>query len=317
MMNVIHTKELIKVYNRWTKHHIKALDGVTIEVEEGKIFALLGPNGSGKSTLIKILLGLVKPTSGTTYIFNCAVNSSPEGMPAHNSNEAQVHSQNSKTTIGYLPELFQVPKYFTAFALLKFLGELSGLSGKSLTMKIEEILDMVNLADSISKKVGSFSKGMIQRFGIAQAIFHNPSLLILDEPTEGLDPSGRKIVRDLLVKLRNEGKSIFLNSHLLSEVELIADHIAILNKGKVVTQGSLVDILPNNQQFEIYLSTKPTIEGDWNISQSGIGWKITVQGSNQLQQILAIVESKNIHVDTVKPLQTTLENVFFSYIKEE
>lgn len=299
-MNVIHTKELVKIYNRWTKHHIKALDGVTIEVEEGKIFALLGPNGAGKSTLIKILLKLVKPTSGTVYISNASSNSS-----------------NLKTTIGYLPEFFQVPKYFTAFALLKYLGKLSSLSGKSLTMKIEEMLDIVNLTDSISKKVGSFSKGMIQRLGIAQAILHNPRLLILDEPTEGLDPSGRKIVRDLLVKLRNEGKSIFLNSHLLSEVELIADHIAILNKGKVVTQGSLADLLPNNQQFEIHLSTKPAIEDDWNISQSDIGWKITVQGSKQLQQILAILESKNIHVDTVKPLQTTLEDVFFSYINLE
>lgn len=299
-MNVIHTKELVKVYNRWTKHYIKALDGVTIEVEEGKIFALLGPNGAGKSTLIKILLKLVKPTSGTIYIFNTSANSS-----------------NLKTTIGYLPELFKVPKYFTPFALLKYLGELSNLSGKSLTMKIEEVLDTVNLTESISKKVGSFSKGMIQRLGIAQAILHNPRLLILDEPTEGLDPSGRKIVRDLLVKLRNEGKSIFINSHLLSEVELIADHIAILNKGKVVTQGSLADLLPNNQKFEIHLSTKPAIEDDWNISQSDIGWKITVQGSGQLQKILTILESKNIHVDAVKPLQTTLEDVFFSYINLE
>jgi ABC-2 type transport system ATP-binding protein len=299
-MNVIYTKELVKVYNRWAKHPIKALDGVTIEVEEGKIFALLGPNGAGKSTLIKILLKLVKPTSGTIYILNDSLNSS-----------------NSRTTIGYLPEFFQVPKYFTAFSLLKYLGELSGLSGKSLKKRIEEVLEIVNLTDSISKKAGSFSKGMIQRLGIAQAILHNPNLLILDEPTDGLDPIGRKIVRELLIKLRNEGKSIFLNSHLLSEVELIADQIAILNKGRVIVQGSLMDILPSHQQFEIYLLTKPALEGDWNISQSGIGWKITIQGSKQLQKILAILESKNIPVDSVKPLQTTLEDVFFSYINSE
>ncbi len=300
MVRAIQTEELVKIYKSWGRAHVKALDNVNIEVEEGKIFALLGPNGAGKTTLIKILLKLIKPTSGSAYIFGNPINSSKQ-----------------EVGIGYLPEFFQVPKYFTAFALLKYLGELSGLSGRLLTSRIEEVLSLVDLADVAYKKVSTFSKGMTQRLGIAQAILHNPEILFLDEPTEGLDPVGRKIVRELLIRLRNEGKTIFLNSHLLSEVELIADSIAILKKGRVIVQGQLIDMLPANQQFEIYLLAKPEIEGDWNISQSGDKWIITVQGSKQLQKILTILEAKNIQVYNVKPVQTTLEEVFFSYINLE
>ncbi len=300
MIKAIQTENLVKIYKGWGRDHVKALDKVNIAVEEGKIFALLGPNGAGKTTLIKILLKLIKPTSGSAYIFGNPINLAKQ-----------------ETRIGYLPEFFRVPKYFTAFALLKYLGELSGLSGKLLTNRIEEVLSLVDLADVAYKKVSTFSKGMIQRLGIAQAILHNPELLFLDEPTEGLDPLGRKIVRELLIRLRNEGKTIFLNSHFLSEVELIADSIAILKKGRVIVQGQLIDMLPANQQFEIYLLGKPEIEGNWNISQSGDKWIITVLGSEQLQKILAILEAKGIQVYNVKPIQTALEEVFFSYINSE
>lgn len=300
MVKAIQTEGLVKIYKSWGKGDVKALDRVNIEVDKGKIFALLGPNGAGKTTLIKILLKLIKPTSGSAYIFGNPINSSKR-----------------ETKIGYLPEFFRVPKYFTAFELLKYLGELSGLSGKFLNDRIEEVLSLVDLADVAHKRVVTFSKGMVQRLGVAQAIIHNPDLLFFDEPTEGLDPMGRKVVRELLIKLRNEGKTIFLNSHLLSEVELIADSIAILKKGRLIVQGQLIDMLPANQQFEVYLLSKPDIEGDWNIAQSGDKWVITVQGSKQLQKILTILESKNIQVYNVKPIQTTLEEVFFSYIKSE
>ncbi len=297
-MKIIYLENLVKVYNKWNRKSIKALDDVTFEVEKGKIFALLGPNGAGKSTLIKIIVGLLHPTSGRVYINNSPVNFS-----------------GANGSIGYLPEYFRVPKYFTPQSLLEYLGQLSGLKNRVLEKKITEVLEMVNLTEHRFKKVKSFSKGMIQRLGIAQAILHDPGLLILDEPTDGVDPMGRKAIRDLFVKLRDQGKTIFLNSHLLSEVELIADEIVILNKGKVVGKGSLVELLPATQQFEIFLSLNPELEREnWIVYKVGEGYKVVVTGSRQLQELIGLLESKKIQIVTIKPVQASLEDVFFSYI---
>jgi len=293
----IQTNQLSKTYKIRRNKYIHALNEVTLEIQEGKIFALLGLNGAGKTTFIKTVLGLVKPTSGSAFIFG-------ESSNAHS----------WKLQVGYLPELFQGPKYFTAFTFLKYMGELSRLSHRTLYDRINEILSLVGLQDADRQKIHTFSKGMTQRLGIAQALLHKPRLLIMDEPSEGLDPLGRKIIRNLLNELRNEGTSIFLNSHLLSEVELIADEIAIMNKGEIVAQGSLEKMLPQNQHFEVELLTKPEFDITYETKQRGSVWVIEVQGTEQLKQLLSFLELKSFPVNAVRISRTSLEDLFFSYI---
>ena len=300
MNPVIETDHLAKVYRtKLGKPSITALNEVSLTVAQGEIFALLGLNGAGKSTLTKILLDLVRPTSGTVSLF---------GQP--------VSSGRWKSKVGYLPELFQAPKGLTAKALLRYIGELSGLRGKTLSGRIDEILETVGLRNALFQKVDTFSKGMVLRLGIAQAMLHEPPLLLLDEPTEGLDPLGRKTIRGLLIELRGKGTTILLNSHLLSEIELVADRIAILHRGQIVAIGAMTELLPQNHQFEVEVSLNPSLPGSWQFQQQASSWLCEVQGSDQLQQLLSALQSKSIPVVAVRSTRTTLEDVFFSYVRD-
>ena len=215
-MAVIETKDLRKTYGR-----IEALKGVSLRVEKGQIYGLLGQNGAGKTTLIKVLLGIVQLSQGEAELL---------GMPAGD--------VNARRKVGYLPEDHAFPGYHTAYSLMDFYGSLYGVPAAERKRRIPETLEQVGIAGRMHYKIKTYSKGMKQRLGIAQALMHNPDLIILDEPTDGVDPMGRREIRDLMNELKEQGHTIFLNSHLLGEVELICDRVAILQQGKLVREGT-------------------------------------------------------------------------------
>lgn len=297
-MKAIIAEELIKVYSN-SKSSVRALDKVSFDITQGQVCALLGPNGAGKTTLVKIILGFIKPTSGLITIFG----SSPE--------EAKF-----KTSIGYLPETFIVSSNFTVLSFLKYLGELSGLSSEPLANRIEELLDLFSLTEVKEKKINTLSKGMLQKLLFAQSIIHNPDLLVLDEPTEGLDPEGRRIIRKILLELKEKGKTIIINSHLLSEIELLADSIIILKKGKLIVKGGLSELLPPDQTFEIYFSYLPEINDGFEFVKTSDGWKMRISGAENLQKVLSFFETRNIKIEAIKSSSSNLEDIFFSYINE-
>jgi ABC-2 type transport system ATP-binding protein len=204
---------------------VHALREVALRVEAGEIFGLLGPNGAGKSTLVKILLTVVRPTEARGTLL---------GRP--------VGDKASLACVGYLPEQHRLPPYLTARQAVEFSGALSGVRRPQRRRRAAELLDRVGLGNWKDRRVSSFSKGMRQRAGLAAALVNNPQLVFLDEPTDGVDPVGRKEIRDLLVTMRSEGRTVFLNSHLLSEAEQVCDRVAILLQGRVVTQGRLTDL---------------------------------------------------------------------------
>ncbi len=226
----IDLKSLTKVY----PNGVQALDGLSMRVKRGEIYGLLGPNGAGKSTLIKCLTGLVHPTAcrGTVLGF-------PVGDPEVNS------------LLGYLPENASWPEHHTAGQVLDFAGRLHGLLPKERTRRVTDLLKLSGLEAWRNDRPQHFSKGMRQRLGVAYALMGNPELIFLDEPTDGVDPVGRKEIRDLIRDLKREGKTVFVNSHLLGELELICDRMAILMRGRVVRQGSLEELTIESCRYEI------------------------------------------------------------------
>ena len=231
-MSVIATHELRKSYGR-----IEALKGVSLRVEKGQIYGLLGQNGAGKTTLIKILLGIVSKTEG-----DAALLGHPAGDAA------------ARRRVGYLPEDHQFPGYHTGHSLMDFYGTLYGVPAADRRRKIPETLELVGIAGRMHSKIRTYSKGMKQRLGIAQALLHDPDLIVLDEPTDGVDPLGRREIRELMTRLKEKGHTIFLNSHLLGEVELICDRVAILQQGRLVREGTIADLTRQKGRYEIGLA---------------------------------------------------------------
>jgi ABC-2 type transport system ATP-binding protein len=189
------------------------------------IYGLLGPNGAGKTTLIKILLGIVRKTGGTATVLG-----------------HRAGSMNARSEIGYLPENHRIPRHLTANTAMEYYGSLSGMSMSEIRAERPRLLELVGLKGRETERVSGYSKGMLQRLGLAQAMLHRPKLIILDEPTDGVDPVGRREIRDVLKQLASEGHSIFLNSHLLQEIELICDSVAILNHGQLLKTGSVKEL---------------------------------------------------------------------------
>ncbi len=217
MSIILTVKNLKKTYKKYgfIKHkYVVGVDSINFEVCENEIFGLLGLNGSGKTTTIKLILGLLFPDSGEIHFLD-------KNLP-----NWQLHRY-----IGYLPELVNFNKRFSGYELLKFYAELSGVNSRE---RLKEVIEFVKLSDSIYRKVSDYSKGMVQRLGLAQAIIHDPQMLILDEPTSGLDPLGIKEIRNFILKLKSQGKTIFFSSHLISELEKVCDRVAIIHKGKIV-----------------------------------------------------------------------------------
>src|SRR5947209_907328 len=233
----VEAENLVKSYYDWRRRKTRALEGVSLRVEPGPIFGLLGRNGAGKTTLIKILLRLVIPDGGSAKILG-----------------SEVSDYHVRRRVGYLPEQMQMPEYLKATSFLRYMGELNGVSSGAMKQRIPELLEKLGLADAKTQLIRGFSKGMQQRLGLAHALLNDPELLFLDEPTEGLDPLGRKQVREMLIELRARGKTIFLNSHLLSEIELICDQVIIMEKGSVVRQGSPQDFTHSTGVYRVRLA---------------------------------------------------------------
>ena len=228
---------LTKVFSiPFRKQSITAVRDLNLRVEAGEVYGLLGPNGSGKSTTLKMILGLVSPTSGRTEIFG--------------QESSQVATRQS---VGFLPENPYFYKFLTGTQTLRFFGKLCGLRGWDLTDRVQELLDLVGLTDARNQRLGTYSKGMLQRIGLAQALINEPALIVLDEPTAGVDPAGSRDIRDLIVDLKKRGVTVLLSSHLLGQVQEICDRVGILAKGKLVREGHLEELIAIEDRTELVL----------------------------------------------------------------
>lgn len=215
------------------RRRIVAVKNVSLTVESGEVYGLLGPNGSGKSTTLKMLLGLVTPTHGEASIFG-----------------KDSRDYHSRIDVGFLPENPYFHKFLTAAELLAFHGKICGLGGKALAKRIDELISLVGLEDARDRRVGGFSKGMLQRIGLAQALIHDPRLVVLDEPTAGVDPAGSHQIRDLILDLKKRGKTVLLTSHLLEQVQEICDRVGIMARGEMIREGVLDDLVRIKNQTE-------------------------------------------------------------------
>lgn len=233
----VQTQELTKVFRDfWQRPKIRAVDALDLEILKGEVFGLLGPNGSGKSTTIKMLLGLLHPSSGAIRVLGAAP-----------------HEVRTKARIGYLPEESYLYGYLTARETLDFFARLFGMDGPSRRLRTGELLEIVGLTHAADRLVGEFSKGMARRIGLAQALINDPELLILDEPTSGLDPIGCRQVKDLILELARNGKTVILSSHLLADVEDVCDRIAILYNGRIRARGRVKELLQKQEQIQLTL----------------------------------------------------------------
>jgi len=297
---LIETQSLCKRYGEKT-----AVLDMSISVKEGEIFGLLGPNGAGKSTLIKMLTGLVFKTSGEGQVL---------GLPFGN--------VKARKRMGYLPELFRYQEWMTGSDLLDFHTELYGL--KKDKERNRRIFSRVGLLGQEKYKVGTYSKGMQQRIGLAAALLPDPTLLFLDEPTSALDPIGRKEVRDIILSLKAEGRTVFLNSHLLSEVETVSDSITIVHKGTVVKSGSISDLLGSktmvfvtaeNISDTLLSNIKDEFRGE--ISSVQNGFSLTVSDRAELPKLSAMLVNGGARLFEIKAQTETLESVFLKVVGEE
>jgi ABC-2 type transport system ATP-binding protein len=296
---VIETINLSKIYE-----NNKGCRDINIAVPKGEIYGFLGPNGAGKSTFIKTIVGLLFPTSGTAQIL---------GRP--------IGDIEAKKKIGYLPELFKYQEWMTGLDLLSFHSALYKLDKKAAAIKIEEVLEIVNLKGAEKSKIGTYSKGMQQRIGIASALLCDPELLFLDEPTSALDPIGRKEVRDIMVELKNRGKTVFLNSHLLSEVEMVCDSAAIISKGNIIKQGKMSELLEGNTVLDIQVKDinneilNNLEKIDENVTFDGKNIKMHVKENFEIHHIASLIISGGGKLYGLTPHRNSLEELFIKLVE--
>jgi ABC-2 type transport system ATP-binding protein len=293
---VIDLDRVEKVY----RGRVQALRGVNMKVHRGEVFGLLGPNGAGKSTLVKIMMTVVKPTR---------INGTMLGRP--------IGHKPTLARVGYLPEHHRFPRYLTGRQALEFYAALAKMNARTRKQRADELLGTVGMTEWGSKKISSYSKGMMQRVGLAQALINDPDLIVLDEPTDGVDPVGRREIRDVLLGLRKQGKTIFLNSHLLSELEMVCDRVAILVQGQVAMQGTLEELTKDSRRYEIVIQGPPPT---WIASINECRAESLVE--NQSTIILRSFEPQDVQplldrlrqeqrvIVQVKPVRETLEDLF-------
>lgn len=308
-MSSIHVDRLTKIYGSKSsaKRSVRALDDLSLEVQRGSIFGLLGQNGAGKTTLVKILLGITLPTNGSFGFFDW------------NASDYRI-----KQKIGYLPESHKFPHFLSGKEVLYYLGRLSGMDDKhTLRKKIDELLKLVNLEKWGHKRVRTYSKGMTQRLGLAQAMLHDPEVLFLDEPTDGVDPVGRKEIRDILLELKSRSKTIFINSHLLSEVELITDRVAILDSGKLLREGNVKEMTRREHEYRLVIegeitNTLDAIQLEQYKPQAAPegGWIVSVANQTALDVLIDTIRKKGISIKEIAPTKSSLEDIFISLVRD-
>lgn len=312
--SVIQVQDLRKIYRSGVlrRRTVNALEGVSLDVPSGQIYGLLGPNGAGKTTLIKVLLGIVRKTSGDARVLG------------HAAGEIA-----ARRRVGYLPENHRIPRHLTGSTALEYYGCLSGLSVGEVRRRAPGLLGRVGLKGREHDRVSGYSKGMQQRLGLAQAMLHQPDLIILDEPTDGVDPVGRKQIREVLRSLADEGASIFLNSHLLQEIELICDRVAILSNGSVRRTGSVKEltaaIAESPMVFRIR-ADRTTAESCFEIStvskveDVGDGVLDVHAGlpeQHQVDSIIDVLRSRDVSLLSMNRRDLTLEEAFLQIVREE
>ena len=305
MTLAIEASNLQKIYrSALGRRTVNALEDLDLEVKEGEIFGLLGPNGAGKTTTVKILLGLTRPTRGMASIL---------GVPVDN--------PKSRRQVGYLPEGHRFPGYLTARETLSIFGRLSGLDRSTISARMIPLLETLRIADWIDVKVKKYSKGMTQRLGLASALIHKPKVVLLDEPTDGVDPVGRREIRDLLRETADNGATIFVNSHLLSEIELTCDRVAVLRRGSVAAAGTIDELTRREARYKMVVS--PLDENLVNaLSDNGASVErlnghllLSVRDTPHLNSLIDQVRAGGGLLSELSPVRSTLEDVFVDLVR--
>jgi ABC-2 type transport system ATP-binding protein len=310
-VHVIETRDLRKVFNGTT-----AVANLNLTIDRGEVFGFLGPNGAGKTTAVKMLLGLVHPTAGDGYVFGLPVGS-PEG----------------RKRIGFLPEHFRFHDWLKAGEFLQLHANLYKIPPGVSRKRIPELLELVQLTRDRDKKLRFFSKGMLQRIGLAQALLNDPALVILDEPTSGLDPMGRRLVRDIIRDLKNHGTTVFLNSHLLSEVEITCDRVAFIKQGQIVYESTMDNLVKGETTIRIEARLREHAP-----DQSGKAWAAILTGLTQWGTVLQsdgnvltlsvkdlsvvphinrYLVARQLDVFSISPQRISLEELFMQVIEQE
>jgi len=296
----IEVRGLRKVYRTSiTRGRITALDGIDLAVPQGQLFGLLGPNGAGKTTTVKILLGLTRQTEGTARI---------AGLP--------VSDPESRRRVGYLPEGHKIPGYLTARQTLSIFGRMSGLDSATIKRRSVELLEKLNIAQWIDVRVKKFSKGMTQRLGLAAALIHSPNVLLLDEPTDGVDPVGRREIRDLLRDEAKNGAAILVNSHLLSEIEMTCDRVAVLRSGKVVAAGRVEELTRQTAKYKVIATAiDDALLAQFHGERVNGHVELSVDDLQQLNAMLDQIRARGGLVSELSPMRSTLEDVFVDLVR--
>ncbi len=279
-MDAIRTEHLTKKYDLgWRKGRLLALDKLNLHVREGEVYGLLGPKRTRKSTTLKLVLDLITPTEGSAWIF-----------------DVPCDKVVSRLHVGFLPENPYFYRYLTGVETLEFYGKLCGMGGVALKKQIDELLELVGLAKARDRRLSGYSKGMLQRIGLAQALIHDPKLLLLDEPTAGVDPIGSKDIRDLILRLKGMGKTVLLSSHLLAQVQDVCDRIGVLNLGQLILEGEVQALISDQRRLSITVQDLP---------EAALG---RVEGA---------VRAEGASVVSVGHPQTTLESLFLDALRKD
>lgn len=292
---IIETNNLTKMYGNKT-----GCEGICLSVYEGQVFGFLGQNGAGKSTLVKMLVGLINPTSGSAQVL---------GKPLGN--------LESRRKIGFLPENFKYQDWLSGRQMLEFHGSLYGLNRREIRGRIKSLLETVGLTGREDQRIKTYSRGMQQRIGLAAALLPDPDLLFLDEPTSALDPIGRKEVRELILALKRRGNTVFLNSHLLSEVELVCDTVAIIKGGRIVSISQMTDLQSCAMIDAVLEEVTPQILSalsarSYQFTISGNTVRITLDQDRQIPEIASLIISQGGRLYELKKLSKSLEEEFLN-----
>ena len=285
---------------------VKALSDVSLEVAPGDIFGLLGPNGAGKTTMIKILLGSLRPTSGSAAI-----------------NGHVCTDWRSRRSVGFLPENHRFPLYQTGMQMMYHYGGLAGMSRSEIKSRAAGLLELVGMARWHKTKVKKYSKGMMQRLGLAQAMLSDPDIIFLDEPTDGVDPIGRREIRDILLNIKKQGKTVFLNSHLLAEVEAVCDHVAILDKGRLLKTGPVSGLIGGKPSYKIETNHISPEVADRithlypNSKVVGSLISVSFDEAVKVNALVDLLRSSGVELVSVMPQKLSLEDSFMQLVRGE
>ncbi len=306
-MSAIEISGLSKDYSVgfWRKSPRRALDRLSLRVERGEVFGFLGPNGAGKTTTIKLLTGLIFPTEGTASIL-----------------EQPIGSPEAFGKLGYLPENPYFYDYLTAAELLDYFGRFFPMTAGERRHRVKTVLEQAGLSESRDVALRKFSKGMMQRIGIAQAVLHNPEIVLLDEPMSGLDPVGRRDVRSLILRLKAEGKTVFFSTHILSDAEALCDRVAILNRGKLVGVGQIANLLQRQSGYEAVLECAaptellPLLQALCSkpLTTSGGHYRLEVS-EEKVRELLALSTRDGVRLLSLNPLRFSLEDYFVELLQ--